>query len=145
MKDCSLQKFDFEIRSEGLAELFYSNSSAEERCIGHLRADFGDGTEFYTSWWPHAAEDHNTPDFQATFQKLITTLRRDILKDRRNMLRYIEKYPGVLLEDHPQTSGYHILTAQYEYYLRCTPEGGCYNVYLYCYLRDGIDRPLKAS
>lgn len=31
--------------------MFYSDSPAEPRCIGHLRMDFGSGQEFWTSWW----------------------------------------------------------------------------------------------
>ena len=44
----------------GDTALFYSNSAAEERCIGHLRMDADNCGKLWTSWWPHsAAQKHN--------------------------------------------------------------------------------------
>ena len=43
-------------------------------CIGHLRADFGSGKEFYSSWDDHSA-DLKTPEFKRELDEVINTLR----------------------------------------------------------------------
>ena len=43
-------------------------------CIGHLRADLGNGKEFYSSWDDHHGAE-KTPDFQTALTQVINTLR----------------------------------------------------------------------
>ncbi len=43
-------------------------------CIGHLRADFGDGKQFYSSWDDHS-DDLKTPEFQQEINQVINALR----------------------------------------------------------------------
>lgn len=125
----------FEILPGNSEELFYSNSPREQECIGHLRADFGSGKEFFSSWWSHGGNAHNDSTFRKELNALLKELRKDILKDRAHMRRYMSKQPGLLLERNPMTRGYRIITDKYEYFLRCAPAPGCYDAHLYCYLK----------
>lgn len=118
-------------------ELFYSRSSREHECIGHLRGDFGrDGTEFWTNWFPHEAAMHNTPEFREEFQLFMNSLRASLLKNRSSMRSYLRENPNIIeqtgsIEQH----GYFTQTERHEYYVRCNPAIGEYNFYIYCYLR----------
>lgn len=117
-------------------ELFYSDSSQEENCIGHLRGDFGRSEdEFWTSWWPHAAEQKKTADFQQEFNKLVSFLRKGLLKGRRDMARYLREHPGYPLENGSSgTVGYTVTKSPYLFCIRCTPAPGSYDFYVYAYL-----------
>ena len=117
-------------------ELFYSDSSQEENCIGHLRGDFGHGgDEFWTSWWPHAAEQKKTADFQREFNGLVGFLRQDLLKGRMDMARYLREHPGCPLDNGDSgTVGYIVAKSPYRFCIRCTPAPGSYDFYVYVYL-----------
>ena len=135
------KKYNFEVLAgtQGTGEFYYSNSDAEDRCIGHLRGDFGGGTEFWTGWFPHAAADRNDKPFQDEFSSLVQTLRRSVLKNRVYMQKYLREHDSLMLESGIITSrGYTVTTEQYEYYIRCQPQPGDYNFYIYAYVREGV-------
>lgn len=117
-------------------ELFYSRGSRESECIGHLRGDFGRaGNEFWTSWFPHEAETHNTPEFREEFQMFVNSLRTSLLESRSSMRRYLREHPSIIEQsEHIEQHGYCAKTEQHEYYIRCNPSVGDYNFYIYCYL-----------
>ena len=115
---------------------FYSGSPAESRCIGHLRMDFGSGDEFWTTWHPHAAHAYNDAAFKAELNDLMNMLRQSLFRDRARMARYIADHPAPPLEAGRHTCGYSVRTKRYEYFIRCMPEPGDYNAYVYCYLRE---------
>lgn len=137
------KKYNFEVLAgtQGTGEFYYSNSDAEDRCIGHLRGDFGSGgTEFWTGWFPHAAADRNDKPFQDEFSSLVQTLRRSVLKNRVYMQKYLREHDSLMLESGVITSrGYMVTTEQYEYYIRCQPQPGDYNFYIYAYVREGCE------
>lgn len=118
------------------AAMFYSGSPAEPRCIGHLRMDFGSCQEFWTSWWPHAAHAHNDDVFKTELDALIKALRKDLFKDRAHMYKYIADHVVPPLEEKPRTYGYYVHTEKHAYFIRCLPEPGNYNAYIYCYLEE---------
>ena len=136
------KKYSFEVLAgaQGTGALYYSNSDAKNRCIGHLRGDFGSGgTEFWTGWFPHAAADRNDKPFQDEFSSLVKTLRRSVLKNRVFMQKYLREHDSLMLESGVITSrGYMVTTEQYEYYIRCQPKPGDYNFYIYAYVREGV-------
>ena len=136
------KKYNFEVLAgtQGTGKLYYSNSDAENCCIGHLRGDFGSGgTEFWTGWFPHAAADRNDKPFQDEFSSLVQTLRRSVLKNRVFMQKYLREHDSLMLESGIITSrGYMVTTEQYEYYIRCQPQPGDYNFYIYAYVREGV-------
>lgn len=135
------KKYNFEVLTgtQDTVHLYYSDSNAEARCIGHLRGDFGHGgTEFWTNWFPHAAAKYNDKTFQDEFSSLVQTLRRNVLKNRVFMQKYLREHDSLMLESGVITSrGYMVATEQYEYYIRCQPQLGDYNFYIYAYVREG--------
>ena len=118
------------------AAMFYSGSPAEPHCIGHLRMDLWSGQEFWTSWWPHSAHAHNDDVFKTELDALIKALRKALFKDRAHMRRYIADHAVPPLEKDPRTYGYCAHTEKYAYFIRCLPEPGDYNAYIYCYLEE---------
>jgi len=122
----------------GQEELFYSDSSQEENCIGHLRGDFGHGgNEFWTSWWPHATEHKKTTGFRQDFNELVGFLRQDLLKNRREMARYLQAYPGLVLACSDKgTMGYTVSKSSYLFCIRCMPAPGNYDFYIYAYMTE---------
>ena len=52
------KKYSFVVKAgeNGDYKMFYSDGPAEDRCIGHLRGDFGkSGDEFWHSWFEESA------------------------------------------------------------------------------------------
>lgn len=136
------KKYSFTVMAgtPGIAALYYSDSEAENRCIGHLRGDFGSGgSEFWTTWFPHAAADRNDRPFKDEFSSLVQALRRNVLKNRVAMSKYLREHEALLLESGVMTrQGYMVVTEQYEYYIRCQSQPGDYNFYIYAYVREGV-------
>ena len=127
------------LKSGGNTQLFYSNNNAEVCCVGHLRGDFGNGQEFWTTWWPHNEDRFNTQAFKDDFYPLVDELRKNLLKNRAGMFKYIADHPSLPQNDNsPRSYGYHALTERYAYYIRCMPGRDNYNFYFYCYLRERV-------
>ena len=135
------KKYSFEVTAgiPGSAALYYSGSEAEARCIGHLRGDFGkSGDEFWHSWFPHAADARNVEPFKAELKAVVDSLRKNLLKNRVFMQKYLREHDSLMLESGIFVSrGYMVVTEQYEYYIRCQPQPGDYNFYIYAYVREG--------
>lgn len=118
-------------------KMFYSYSQAEDKCIGHLRIDFGkSGKEFYHSWFSHEAEKYNDAAFRKTLQSVVDNERKTMLKDRKSMRNYFSNHDGVLLEEYPVSRGFVVNRSNYEFYIRCTPHPGYYDAYIYCYIKE---------
>ena len=123
-------------RSE--AGMFYAHSQEENEAlgsIGHLRMDFGRrGTEFWTSWFDHCGDKLNTPEFKAEIDEVVNELRETVLKDRASMRSFCSDFDGELGENFGiRQYGYRIETEHYLYCLRCKPQEGDYDGYLWCY------------
>jgi hypothetical protein len=103
----------------------YSDASKDQErgCIGHLRGDFGDGNEFWNTWWQHQAK-LNTEPFRTELDEVVTQLRQmgNPLYSLRTMQDYCRKHGRLFLVETPN----------YQYYLRCNPTRGDYNFYIYC-------------
>lgn len=118
-------------------KMFYSSTPAENRCIGHLRADFGNtGREYYSSWYSHSAENYNDLEFKKAFHDLTKKLQHNLLRDRSAMKKYIRENPTEILEHEPNVYGYVMEQGKYEFYIRCTPYRGYYDAYIYCYITE---------
>ena len=117
--------------------MFYGTDGPEEaRRIGYMRFDFGDGNEFWHTWWPRSADsEHNTQAFKAEFVKLVDFLRSDILRSAGHASRQIAAMRLPAIDANARYHGCHILTGQHAYYIRLYPHSGDYS-YLYCYRRD---------
>ena len=115
-------------------------------CIGHLRADFGSGEQFYSSWDDHD-KSRNTPEFKTEFDSVINALRSDvayggILASRGKLGAYCNKHPESRYGPDSSDYGFRVDTEQYAYLLRLNPTPGVYNLYAYCYIREYLDRHL---
>ena len=132
-------KQDFDVRSgdTGSMELYYSGSDLENRCIGHIRGDFGkNGDEYWTSFWEHEGNNAAGEDCKEELTALVKALRKNLLKSRKAMRKYIQQHSPLILEAGSIMSyGYQVTTEKYGYYIRCTPCPGVYD--FYTWIRTG--------
>lgn len=122
--------------------LSFSSSSQEQACIGHLRGDFGRGTEFWTAWWDHH-EELKGQEFKDELDHLVNSLRESgPLKDLRSMERFCREHAQARMSPKAGTEyyGFRVDTPQRRYYLRFLPLRGNYNFYIYCYQTDKFER-----
>jgi hypothetical protein len=121
----SQQRFTMKPLSPDKQDWTYSDADKdrERGCIGHLRGDFGDGNEFWNTWWQHQA-NLNTEPFRTELDEVVSWLRKagQPLFNLQHMKRACREFgPFFIIE-----------TQHYQYYLRCNPVRGDYNFYIYC-------------
>ena len=106
-----------------------AQTDAQRRCIGHLRGDFGDGSEFWTSWFTHDPSLMSDA-FTSEVNQLVKALRVKgaLLHDFAAMRRLCGA--GTPVED---CFGFQTETELALYCLRCIPQRGGYHFYLYAY------------
>ena len=122
--------------------LSFSGSDEEQACIGHLRGDFGRGTEFWTTWWDHqgALKDQ---EFRDELNSVVNALRKDgPLKDLSAIQSFCRKHEQARMSPAAGTDyfGFRVDTPKRRYYLRLLPLRGNYNFYIYCYQTDKLER-----
>lgn len=128
----------------------YSQSSKIERqtgCIGYLRGDFGAGKEFYTSWFDHQKE-YKDEEFKAEFDEVVNTLREKdgLLCSRDSMSRFCYQHPEAEFEGNYCTEyGFRVQTPQHTYMLRCNPNYGDYDFYLYAYVARFLEHHMEKA
>lgn len=132
------QDFDMRVGDAGSTELYYSGSDLENRCVGHIRGDFGkSGDEYWTSFWEHEGINAAGEGYKEELNALVNALRKNLLKSRKAMCKYIQPHPPLILETGAIMSyGYQVTTEKYDYYIRCTPCPGVYDFYIYMYVRE---------
>ena len=145
---------DYVIKIMAPAERNYCYTDSQQLdkqtgCIGHLRGDMDrSGKGFFTSWWDHCPE-LKTQAFKDEFDDFINALRFDdryggIFKNRSSLSRYCyEHKESVFAEDFIPQYGFRVDTPEHAYLLRLNPMQGDYNLYVYCYRREALDRHLK--
>jgi hypothetical protein len=104
-------------------------------CIGHLRGDFAkSGDEFHTTWFDHESS-LKTDEFNADFDDVINKLRAEgmPLSGLSAMEAYCGKYPGSRISSTQNNYGFRVRTDKHCYFIRCTPQAGDYNFYVYAY------------
>ena len=135
--------------------MFYSDCDPALRnaCVGHLRMDFGSGSEFYSTWWDNR-DDLNDSTFKAELNDVVNELRKDgLLKNRSGMQKYCSYHQSLNLNE---SYGFSVETDDHLFLLRCRllplvggilaadfaaaattsccrPERGNYDCYCYCY------------
>lgn len=117
--------------------LFFAMSpekDVENRCIGHVRMDFGhNGTEFWTTWHKRGPEEWNDAAFKSELSTVVDFLRESVLKDFPAMLRFCNENGGEIDGGWVQNYGYIVETENFRYFLRCNPVQGDYQAYLTCF------------
>ena len=145
---------DITIRAATPAERHYTYKQSKQLmgqtgCIGHLRGDMGrNGTGFYTSWDDHN-ENLNTAAFRAEIDGVVNAMRFDpqygsVFKDRSSLAMYCYQHPESSFGN-GREYGFRADTEQYSYLMRLNPNRGEYNLYVFCYRRDSLDRHLKQA
>ena len=122
--------------------LFFSGNTEDQACIGHLRGDFGSGTEFWTTWWDHNVELKGQ-EFKDELDAVVNALRKDgPLKNLSSMERYCRSHAQARMSPQSGTDyyGFRVDTEKHCYYLRFLPQRGNYNFYIYCYQTDKFER-----
>ena len=128
----------------------YNQSSQLEGqtgCIGHLRGDFGSGQEFYTSWFDHRRE-YKTDEFKAELDEVVNALREKdgLLYTRDSMTRFCYQRPEAEFEgNYCAEYGFKVQTPQHTYMLRCNPNYGDYNFYLYAYVARFLEHHMEKA
>lgn len=128
----------------------YNQSSQLEGqtgCIGHLRGDFGGGQEFFSSWFDHRRE-YKTDEFKAELDEVVNTLREKdgLLCTRDSMTRFCYQNPEAEFEgNYCAEYGFKVQTPQHTYMLRCNPNYGDYNFYLYAYVARFLEHHMEKA
>ena len=137
------------------AERLYTYTQSQQiigqtGCIGHLRADIDtDGIAIYSQWDTHY-EKLKTDEFKAEFDVVLDMLRFDerygrVLKNRMNLAAYCYSHPDSSFGKFTDEFGFRADTKQYAYLMRLNPNPGEYNLFVYCYQREWLDRHLKQA
>lgn len=120
-------------------------------CIGHLRGDMDSGGNgFYTSWDNHTSQ-MNDAAFKEEFNTVVDMLRFDeryggILKNRSALAAYCYGHPASAFEgSYTKEFGFRADTKQRSYMIRCNPNKGDYNFYIYCFDRKLLDQHLQKT
>lgn len=128
----------------------YNQSSQLEGqtgCIGHLRGDFGGGQEFFSSWFDHRSE-YKTDEFKTEFDEVVNALREKdgLLCTRDSMTRFCYQNPEAEFEgNYCAEYGFKVQTPQHTYMLRCNPNYGDYNFYLYAYVARFLEHHMEKA
>lgn len=130
----------------------YSQSTQLEGqtgCIGHLRGDFGNGQEFYTTWDDHRAQ-LKTDEFKAEFDAVVNVLRAEdgcgLFVSRSAMGKFCAQHPEAGFDGNYCTEyGFKLKTAQHTYMLRCNLNRGDYNFYLYAYVSSFLEQHMERA
>lgn len=128
----------------------YNQSSQLEGqtgCIGHLRGDFGGGQEFFNSWFDHRRE-YKTDEFKAELDEVVNTLREKdgLFFSRGSMTRFCYQNPEAEFEgNYCAEYGFKVQTPQHTYMLRCNPNYGDYNFYLYAYVARFLEHHMEKA
>ena len=127
-----------------------SQIASQTGCLGHLRADFGEGgTEFHTSWEDHCG-DLKTDEFKALFNEIIEELRNGtengkLLSSRANLARFCFRHPTATIVQAKDSTAYRFDVGDYAYLMRLNSNRGDYNVYIYVYIADWLDKHLREA
>ena len=132
-------KQDFDVRAgdTGSMDMYYSGNDQDYHCVGHIRGDFGkSGDEYWATFWKHEGINVAGEGCKEELIALVKALRKNLLKNRESMRKYIQQHPPLILKAGAIMSyGYQVTTEKYDYCIRCTPCPGVYDFYIYMYVR----------
>ena len=133
-------KQDFDVRAgdAGSMDMYYSGNDQDYHCVCPIRGDFGkSGDEYWATFWEHEGINVAGEGCKEELTALVNTLRKNLLKSRKAMRKYLQQHPPLILESGEIMSyGYQASTEKYDYYIRCSPYSGVYDFYIYMYVRE---------
>lgn len=119
------------------------------KCIGHFRADFGNGNQFYGTWWEHNHPELKTQGFKDALDDTINRFRDEKkqfapLRNRSAMRKFCADYweareAGCSLENYIFRVDVLDREEQYSFIMRMNPGVGLYNLYCYCYRTEDLE------
>lgn len=121
--------------------------ASQTGCLGHFRADFGsDGDEFHSTWEDQRS-DLKTDAFKEQFNEIIDELRNGtdngkLLSTRANLAKFCFMYPTAVITGAKDSTAYRFDVGDYAYLMRLNSNCGDYNVYIYVYVADWLDKHL---
>ncbi len=124
-----------------------SQIASQTGCLGHFRADFGpDGNEFHSSW-ENQRSDFKTDEFKEQFNEIIDELRHGtdngkLFSSRANLARFCFRHPTAAIPQAKDSSAYRFDVGDYACLMRLNSNRGDYNVYIYVYVADWLDKHL---
>lgn len=127
-----------------------SQIASQTGCLGHFRADFGpDGDEFYSSWEDQRS-DLKTDAFKEQFNEIIDELRNGtdngkLFSTRANLARFCFRHPTAAISQAKDSTAYRFDVGDYAYLMRLNSNRGDYNVYIYVYVADWLDKHLREA
>lgn len=128
-------------------DLFYSqgeDADASSGCIGHLRGDFYHNEVLRTTWWPHHWDKSlNDKRFKVDLARVMEWLQSEFapLQSMEAIQRFCRRQEEFGLPNQNRGAcGICIETSLYRYMLRCLPQEGDYNAYLYCYSKEAANQ-----
>lgn len=84
---------------EGSMDMYYSGNDQDYRCVGHIRGDFGkSGDEYWATFWEHEGINVAGEGCKEELTALVNTLRKNLLKSRKAMRKYIQQHLLLILE-----------------------------------------------
>ena len=127
-----------------------SQIASQTGCLGHFRADFGpDGDEFHSSWEDQRS-DLKTDAFKEQFNEIIAELRNGtdngkLFSTRANLARFCFRHPTATVSGAKDSTAYRFDVGDYAYLMRLNSNRGDYNVYIYVYIADWLDKHLREA
>ena len=124
--------------------------ASQTGCLGHFRADFGrDGDEFHSSW-EDQRPDLKTDAFKEQFNEIIDELRHGtdngkLFSSRANLARFCFRHPTAAIPQAKDSSAYRFDVGDYACLMRLNSNRGDYNVYIYVYVADWLDKHLREA
>ena len=118
--------------------------------IGYLRGDFGNGQEFFTTWFNQNEARKNTT-LHDELDAVINSLRFDdaygkMLSGRNRMATICAEHQGSAFDaDGHLEYGIRAETQQYAYLFRCNRNDKAYSFYCWCYEKQWLDRHLNQA
>lgn len=138
------------ISQEEFEFVFEPKDKTENRgCICYIRGYFDNSIDerFQTSSMIESRENYQkykTPDFSRECDNVINYFRfqsdTPILKSRIKMNNVAYDTQAQRLASDKEVSGYRLTTDENVYYFRCNPRRGDYNVYIYCYNKEQLNK-----
>lgn len=99
-----------------------------------MRGDFGDGNEFWHTWFKHR-EDLKNLDFIRDFERVVEYLRKEGYLKNLSSMSSLCSTESIIAASYP-FYGFKLKTQTYRNYIRCNPGKGVYNFYVMCYLNE---------
>lgn len=145
-----------EIRITQPQERLYAYSQSQQLAgqtgsIGYLRGTLERSEALFPTSWERNMPSRNTPEFKAEFNTVIDMLRFDeryggILKNIGSMAAYCYNHPESAFEgEFSREYAFRADTERHAYLIRCIPEGGDNNFYIFPYQRRWLDHHMKEA